>query len=151
MSRRTPLQRRSRQLGVAAVEFAVLLPLLIVLMTAPLFIGRVLWHYTVAQKAAHDAARYLATVPEAELRTPGLAPAAVAVAREIVTAELADLNPGPYPPGITISCDTTVCTGLILPTTVRVNIVIEMHDPFGYAGDGMPVVVEVQMPYMGTK
>jgi Flp pilus assembly protein TadG len=151
MSRRTPLQRRARQLGVAAVEFAVLLPLLIVLMTAPLFIGRVLWHYTVAQKAAHDAARYLATVPEAELRTPGMAPAAVAVARDIAAAELADLNLGPYPPGVTVLCDTAVCSGLALPTNVRVGIQVEMHDPFGYAGDGMLMTVDVQMRYMGTK
>jgi Flp pilus assembly protein TadG len=50
-------QSSTRQRGVAAVEFAILVPLLLILLTAPLYIGRVLWHYTVIHKAAHDAAR----------------------------------------------------------------------------------------------
>jgi len=151
MKRQRLPAKGARQLGVAAVEFAVLLPLLIVLITAPLFFGRVLWHYTVAQKAAHDGARYLATVSEAELRTAALAPAAVAVARDIVAAELADLNPGPTPPNISVLCDTSLCGGVVLPTNVRVGVQIEMSGPFAYAGDGWPIMVEVQMRYMGTK
>lgn len=122
--------RPPRQRGVAAVEFAVILPLLVlVLLAAPLSMGRILWHYTVAQKAAHDAARYLATVPDGEMRTPALAPLAVQVARDIAEAELADLNPGPTLPAVSILCNGINCTGAASPTTVHVNVLIEVSDP----------------------
>lgn len=153
---RTSRKQRGRRAhgGVAAVEFAILLPLLVILLGAPLFIGRILWHYTVAQKAAHDAARYLSSVSEAEIKTPALAPAAVAVARDIANAELADLNPGPYPPSVTITCDAALCDGYSVPTTVRVIVRMEMHDPFfatQYAGDGLLISADVQMSFLGTK
>jgi hypothetical protein len=146
---------RRRQAGVAAVEFAILLPLMFVLLSAPLFIGRVMWHYTVAQKAAHDAVRYLATVSEAEMRTPALITSAVAAARAIASAELAELNPGPYPPSVIILCDAAGCDGFTMPTTVRVTVRMEMHDPFfptEFGGDyGLFIAGDAQMSYLGTK
>lgn len=122
--------RPARQRGVAAVEFALLAMLLVVLLVAPLSMGRILWHYTVMQKAAHDAARYLAQVPDGELRTPNLVPHAERVARAIVAAELADLNPGDYVPAVTVQCDGVNCSGSASPVTVRVHIRIEVSDPF---------------------
>jgi Flp pilus assembly protein TadG len=141
--------------GVAAVEFAILLPLLFVLLSAPLYIGRVLWHYTVVQKAAHDAARYLASVPESEMRTNGLAQNAAALAREIVAAELGDLNPGPTPPDIAVQCNHSSCNSITAWTSVQVTVQVEMHDPFLGSSldslDGLPLTGDVQMRYIGTR
>jgi Flp pilus assembly protein TadG len=151
---RLPRNQRAQR-GVAAVEFAILLPLLVVLLSAPLLVGRVLWHYTAAQKAAYDAARYLASVPEAEIRATGLAPAAEAAARAIANAELADLNPGLDPPSIRVSCDAGPCNGFSLPATVSVLVQMEMHDPFfdySIGGtNGIFISADVHLPYLGTQ
>ena len=48
-----------RQRGIAAVELALVLPVLFILVMFPLYLGRVYWHYTAIQYAAQDAARYL--------------------------------------------------------------------------------------------
>ena len=48
------------QQGVAAIEMAILLPLLILLFTGLIEYGRLMWHYDALAKATRDAARYLA-------------------------------------------------------------------------------------------
>jgi Flp pilus assembly protein TadG len=148
-------QSSTRQRGVAAVEFAILVPLLLILLTAPLYIGRVLWHYTVIHKAAHDAARYLSTVPIAEMRSTSLAPGAAAFADSIIQAELAGLNTGSVPPLVGIKCNGNPCGGITPWSTVAVNIQAEMTDPFfgtSYGGDdGLVITADVQMKYIGSK
>lgn len=117
--------------GSVAVEFAVLLPLMIIMLAAPLLFGRVFWHYTVAQKAAQNAVRFLATANAAEIRTPGAgateAPIA-AVARAIVMAEIAELRPGPYSPGVDVLCDGRTCFGFQIPTRVTVGVTMPIYD-----------------------
>lgn len=151
---------RKRQTGAAAVELAVLLPILIISMTVPLFFGRFYWHYTVAHRAAQDAARYLATISEREMRTGVLSQAAGAVATGIAEEELAELNPGPEAPGITVFCGPTrLCSGPALgwtaplPNIVRVTVELKMVDNiFGavYTGwDGWPITAQVEMRYVG--
>lgn len=149
---RTP---RYRQRGVAAVEFAILATLLIMLLGAPLYIGRVLWQYTAVQKAAHDAALYLSTIPDVELRTPSLAPAATAVANAIVAAELSDVDYGEFPPAVTVQCDGNNCTGYTVPTIMRVYVETRIQDPFfgaEFGGDsGFLVTAEAEMLYIGSQ
>lgn len=124
-------KRRSR--GSVAVEFAVLLPWILVMLAAPLLFGRVCWHYTVAQKAAQDAVRFLAAANPAEIKTPGAggteAPIA-AVARAIVMAEIAELSPGPYSPGVDVLCDGRTCFGFQIPANVTVGVTIPIYDEF---------------------
>lgn len=144
-----------RQRGVAAVEFAIMLPLLLLLLAAPLSMGRILWHYTVAQKAAHDAARYLASVPDGEMRTPALAPFAAQVARDIAVAEMVDLNPGSINPVVTVACNGGTCAGGAAPVLVRVIILMEISDPiFGLnfgSEFGMVVTADVTLRSNGAK
>jgi Flp pilus assembly protein TadG len=126
-------QAKHRTRGSVAVEFAILLPTMIIMLAAPLLFGRVFWHYTVAQKAAQDAVRFLAAANAAEIKTPGAggaeAPVA-AVARAIVLAEIAELSPGPYTPGVDVLCDGGTCFGFLIPTRVTVRVTMPIYDEY---------------------
>ncbi len=56
---------RTRQQGVALVEFAFMLPLLLVLSLAATELGRAVYRYNTTAKAVRDAVRYLS------VQTPG--------------------------------------------------------------------------------
>lgn len=150
--RSNPARRRQR--GAAAVEFAVLLPCLAIALAPLILCARFMWHYTVAQKAAQDAARYMATVPAVEMRSRVLAARAAAVAVEIARRELADLAPGEELADADVQCDSRVCgfrTGTV-PSTVEVGLFFNMHDPIfnTYLGQwGLPIEVVVIEPYVG--
>jgi hypothetical protein len=145
------------QRGAAAVELAILLPAFLAFLLFTLFTARVLWCYTVAQKAAQDAARYLSTVSEKEMREPVLAVAAAEVASEIVRMEIAELNPGPIPPEFEVRCGDYRCSGVYnapLPETVYVAIrmqVLPFPEVFFFdAGSwGVPVVARSVQHYVG--
>jgi len=150
--------RKSRR-GSVAIEMAIVLPILVVLLTVPVFFARAFWYYTVAQKAAHDAARFLSTATQAELRTVGAgnsdAPVAV-LARAIVEEETAVLNPVMRVKVVDVQCNFNTC-GVSVPATVRVSIQMRMHDdlfaPFTsafYGQDGLYLSADVTMRYAGN-
>jgi len=137
---------RRRQQGAAAVELALVLPILIAFFTAPLFFAIYFWHYTVAQKAAQDGARYLSTVSEQEMRDPELALAAANTAREIIRGELADLIPAQNSVAVVLHCGTAangvmnLCTGVgdgPLPEFVNISVQFRLRDQFfGFVNTG---------------
>lgn len=148
---------RRRQRGAAAVEAALLMPILVVLLVFPLLLGRIFWHYAVIQKAAHDAARYLSSVPIAEMKNQIRGPHAAALARDIVNAEIAELYSGSVdsPVAVNISCDDNNCD-LGVPTTVTVLVGVRMYDPLfsSMTGDmvgedGLLLRAKVVMRYVG--
>lgn len=144
---------RTAERGIAAVEFAMLSSLLLVLLTVPLFFGRVFWHYTAIQKAAHDAAWFLATVPQNDMKNQTRALDAAKVADYIAKSEVAELAPGgDYAPIVTIDCRPAGC-GLGLPTTVYVRVGVLMFDPLfqvSYAGqDGLLMYAASEINYVG--
>lgn len=154
--RENKLRSQRRQRGVAAIELALILPILLTLLTFPFFYARCFWHYTVAQKAAQDAARYMATVPLAEMRSKTLAGAAQQIAEEIAKREIAELTPGKTfdPPQIT--CDGLTCgnsTGKT-PSKVRAYISFGMADTmFGVVDTGrygLLITADVTMRYAGN-
>jgi Flp pilus assembly protein TadG len=51
-----------RERGLAAVEFAILLPLVLLIMLATAELGRALYQYNTLTKAVRDGARYLSSV-----------------------------------------------------------------------------------------
>lgn len=124
---------KRRTQGNVNIELALLLPVIIIMLTAPLLFGRAFWHYSVAQKAAQDALRFLASANAAEIKTPdgggGEAPIA-AVARAIVQAEIAELNPGPYRPVVDVLCDGRTCAGFQIPIKVTVAVSMPIYDDF---------------------
>ena len=152
---------RHRQRGGVAVETAVMLPILLFCLAVPLFFARVFWCYTVTQKAAHDAARFMASASRVEMRTIGGinngAPIAD-LAREIVLAEMAEIRPQVDAWSIDVQCDMSLC-GWELPQTVRVVIRIRLYDTifapitgdYFYNPDwnGILLTTDVTMNYVG--
>lgn len=158
MSKFTHKSRRYRhERGVAAVELGLMLPILLALLTIPLFVSIYFWHYTAAQKAAHHAARYISTISIQEMRSGTLANAASAIASEIAAKEIAELNLAAGPPIVEVYCDRVRCTGVgtrPLPQTVFVSVRMDMFDQiFGVVDTGrygLPITVEVELPYVGN-
>lgn len=147
---------RAAQRGSAAVELALLLPVLVAFLVFPFFFARFFWHYSVAQKAAQDAARYLSTISIQEMRSSTLAQAAAALASQIATSELAELQPGRAAPNVSIYCDSVLCLGVgaaQLPQTVRVYVSMDMVDMSGVVDTGQwgkPIRVDAEMRYAGN-
>jgi Flp pilus assembly protein TadG len=61
MKCRSPVEQYRRQSGVAALEFAIALPVLLLLLVATAEVGRLLSQYDTLTKSVRDAARYLAS------------------------------------------------------------------------------------------
>ncbi len=72
-----PLSSRPQQRGVAAVEFALLLMVMITLVAGILELGRTFWYYDAMSKATRNGARAMSVAAKATLGTVG-APAAIA-------------------------------------------------------------------------
>lgn len=105
---------RYSQRGVAAVEMALMLPLLVVFIVAPsLFWALYFYEYSVAQKAVHDATLYLSTAPKLEMTTAGPdgSPVALTIAKNIISKEMAGLNPSEP----SIVCGYKQSTGILMP------------------------------------
>lgn len=134
----TLLRRTKRgERGSVAVEFAiVLVTILLPLLAGALFFGRFFWHYSVAEKAAQNAARFLASASPTELKIPSSTGEAMIVgaAKALAQAEIAELNPSPtYPPLVYVFCDGGPClpfTTAPLPTKVSVYVTMSLDDPF---------------------
>lgn len=141
-----------RQRGIAAVELALVMPVLFVLVMFPLYLGRVYWHYTAIQYAAQDAARYLSKVPVSEFQTPRVV-AMTAAASAIAAQDLAELAPGYAPYMIALECSGGPCTGgSTRPTSVNVKIRVVMEDIFfsNYTGTtDLTLTADVTYPYVG--
>ncbi len=133
--------RKGNQRGLAAVEFAIILPVMISLLAFPIFFGRVFMHYAVAQKAAHDAAVYLSNISMLEMNDPNRARAASDVAEGIVNAEIGELNPGKKgKPDVQVQCDGGPC-GNVRPEEITVHVRIRMYDDY-FGGFTYPIVDE---------
>ena len=140
-----------RQRGLAAVELAIVMPVLVLLLMFPLYLGRVFWHYTVIQHAAQDAARYLSRVPVSEITNSTRASSVAAVAKTIVDEEMAELAPGSAAPDVLVTCGGGNCVGLSKPTTVRVFIQLQVEDIFfSIYTSTLILTVDVTYPYQGN-
>lgn len=150
--------RRTEQGGVA-VEAAFVLPIIILFLAIPLFLARIFWYYSVAEKAAHDGARFLSQATRAEiLEVAGGAPVGVAaLAEAVVDAELEEIRPGLVVAGVTVLCDNFKCSGAGVPSIVYVAVEIRMRDEiFGpltaplFGEDGLRLTAGVTMRYAGN-
>lgn len=124
-------RHQQRSQGIVAVECALMLPIFVLLLSAVLFFGKVFWHYTVLQKAAQDAASFLARVSVEDIRAPnsGLEIPIAGVARAIASDEIQDLLPADNNTTISILCNGLFCGGITTPTAITVVIEANMTDP----------------------
>jgi hypothetical protein len=146
-----------RQSGSAAVELALMIPILLSLLTIPLFVAIYCWHYSAAQRAAQSAARYMSTISVQEMRDNNLTLAAEATALEIARVQVEELNLAASAPRIGMVCNKRPCTGVggrPLPPTIVVSVQMDMFDQiFGAVGTGrygLPITVDVELPYVGN-
>jgi|PersoiStandDraft_1058852.scaffolds.fasta_scaffold15797_2 hypothetical protein len=155
------LHSPQQELGIAHVEFALILPLIVLLLGLVVFFGRVFWHYSVAVKTASDIATFVALSRSAEMleARPDLGEIAIIqTARSIGTAELAELNPGnDTRPVVDITCDGATCRGAAIPNEIQVLVQMRMYAPFmpevlSQLGDldGMWLRAEVRVRYAGA-
>lgn len=144
-----------RQRGAAAVELAILVSVFAGIFAYVFFLGCYFWYYTAAQKAAHDAARYLSTVSEQEMRDRALAPEVGRVAKEIARLGTAEIDPEGPRPTILVYCGTYDCVGVRdtpLPQTVKVVITMDIYAhafKLMLPRYGIPIHVEAELPYVG--
>ena len=82
---------------MAAIEFFLVLPLLLLLLAFPIYFGRYCYHYSVAHAAASNAATYMSKIPLSEITNTFRAQAVVGAAREIMLEMTSELNPGGGP------------------------------------------------------
>jgi hypothetical protein len=155
------LKDRRNQCGSVAIEFAFILPVLVLVLALTLFFGRVFSHYTIAQKAAHDASMMLANATKVEMgaRKLDLSDIEVAnLAKTVAAEEIAELNPGLGGlPRVEVFCDNAACIGGAAPNEVRVlirlrivdNIFSGFTDQFG-GNEGFLLTADVRMPYVGN-
>lgn len=159
MTIRPPLRKKPGQ-GSVAVEMAIILPIFLVLLAAPLFLAIVFWCYSAGEKAAHDAARYLSTATPAEMLTSGggfeEAPVAT-TARWIAQQELAGVLPLSDSILIVIECNASTACGDAIPAMVRVKVQIRVHDKLfepitiDYLdGAQMKLISDVTIRYVGN-
>ena len=152
---RKPLRRAA---GSVLVETALVLMTLVTLLAFLTLLGRYFWYYNVAQKAAFDGARFLATATQVEMRTlksGAREPVVAALARQIVLEELADIEPYLSMVSVDVHCDFRTCTNSV-PLTVRVSISLSMQDDvFRFftskltLQEGMPILADVTVNYAG--
>src|SRR5450830_1075662 len=82
-----------REGGVAAIELALILLFFMGLLPVVLLFGRALLAYTAMQKSAHDAARYMATLPLPLMTNTASAAQGTVFARQMVLDAMAETWP----------------------------------------------------------
>lgn len=156
---------RQRQDGSVAVEAAVSIALVLVpLLAFMLFFGRFFWYYSIAQKAAHDAALYVSSAALADIRSTDAAD----LAQEMMTDGLddIDMNTLSMTESETYCLYRTAanpdvltprpCNSTVPPAAVKTAIGMTVTDPFlspftesilGY--EGLFITAEATVPYVG--
>lgn len=122
------------QAGIVAVEFALVLVLMFVMLAMTLAAARLFWHYTVLQKAGNDALRYLTSVPAIEIMDTATSQAAMATARAMVDSAVAAAKLDTAPGLIDIVCQPNPCgTAGGRPATIQLRMYVPL-EPYLLSG-----------------
>lgn len=165
MTHLVPRLARKREHGSVAIEAAVCIAFILVpVMAFVLLFGRYFWYYTVAEKAVHDAAIYMANAPLSEIKsTKGSA----GLANDIIAWETADLDAGTsatlaptvlcgYKIGVSTDIQWLTCNASYTPVGIRTGLVMTVTDPFLspvtnaiWGTDGIPIGAIANLSYVG--
>ena len=120
-----------RQEGVAAIELALIMLFFMGLLPFVLLFGRALLAYTALQKSAHDAARYLATMPLPQMANADAAEQGAVFARQMVRQAMLESWPGMSSSKVVVECvyadDAYNCgKSATAPLQVRIKLSVEM-------------------------
>ncbi|MBB3121359.1 TadE/TadG family type IV pilus assembly protein [Pseudoduganella violacea] len=113
-----------RQQGAAAVEFGIVLTLLMTLLAGTFELGRAFWYFDALTKATRDGARTLSVAPTATISSQGVAAAKAIVVNAAASAGVPSFSSA----NVTVTCLTSAyadgtCTDGTAPGGVRVEIV----------------------------
>lgn len=119
-----------RQQGVAAVEFAIVVFILLLIGAGMVEFGRALWYYDALVKGTRDAARYLSTATTASMGTASVSncgvsgKTAVDCAKDVVVqAATAARVPGFAVGNVSVTCTPTACAAAAKATDItRVSV-----------------------------
>ena len=116
--------RPTIQNGGAAVEFSLILTLLISILAGIFEFGRAFWYYDALTKATRDGARLMSVTDTLTIATPGVADAQTLVANAVSAAGVPDFTTA----NVEVTCldDTfadATCTNGTAPGGVRVQII----------------------------
>lgn len=111
------------QRGVAAIELAIGMVMILLITAGIVEFGRAFWYYNALDKATRDAARYLSAVPVVEMTDSAPAAAAITTAKNMVVAAVNDANVSPNitTANVVVSCDAA-CGDDVKPVSVTVTI-----------------------------
>lgn len=166
-ARRSPLPR---QQGVAAVEFAVVVFILLLIGAGMVEFGRAFWYYDALAKGTRDAARYLSMVPTASLNTAGACGIGgmngVDCAKEVVVRTASAARVPGFAAGdvsvvcVPTACDTAAKPGDVTRVTVSASFVMTLGALFPFVSStgpgsvaagaisGVTLAPHTTMPYM---
>ncbi|MBI2307530.1 MAG: pilus assembly protein [Rhodocyclales bacterium] len=110
---------RCGQSGVAAVELAFLLILLMLMAAGTFEFGRAFWYYNALAKATRDGARAMSVAPKATISS-----VAVGATQTLVVdaANGANVDPLLITANVDVTCDGGACVDGTAPADVRVAI-----------------------------
>lgn len=122
---------RNRQAGAAAVELALVLVFMMLLVGGLVEFGRIFWYYDAMAKATRDGARYLSDAAFASPASPPLdtSGAATLTSNAVVAAGIAA---GDF--SVSVECDGATCPNPAAPGYVPPNYVTVTVIPTGAAG-----------------
>ncbi len=113
------------QNGIAAIELALIIAGAGFLMPVMLMFGYAMWQYSLVLGSLRQAARYMGSIPLAEMTNASSGTAAAATARAMVyeAATRAGLSPLPVIGEVQVLCDAVACNGsAVKPTTIKVTL-----------------------------
>ena len=142
----------ARQHGVAAIELALIMLFFMGLLPVVLLFGRALLMYTAMQKSAHDAARYMATLPLQQMTNEASANQAAAFAAGMIRDALDQTGPVLSTNLIRVDCiyadgDYPCGTFVTKPLQVRVKFATDLTVTFlpGLTSKWLPELVSVPL------